>query len=465
MSCPLFEVLLEGNRGGGKTDALIMDFAQHIEQGWGAEWRGILFRRTFPELQDVINKSKKWFWQVWPQAKFNEAKYYWQWPSGEILIFRQFLRDDDYWKYHGHAYPWIGWEELCTWPSLVGYKRMFSCCRSSMPGIPKKIRSTANPYGPGHNLVKHRFKLPAWSDAPILDAVDENGEPEPPRIAIRSKLSENLALTVADPGYRARIRASARNDSERKAWIDGSWDVVAGGMFDDLWDKNVHVVRPFMIPSTWRIDRSFDWGSSRPFSVGFWARSDGSDIMLQDGTVRSTVRGDLFRIAEWYGWTGEPNTGLRYTASQITQGIVKRELQWGFHGRVKPGPADSSIWDEENGNCIATDMEKSVKIAGRSYSGVIFTKSDKSNRKLRWQQIRQLLKDALPNKDGSPREYPGLFVFAHCDQFIRTVPVIQRDDKDPDDVDTNAEDHILDETGYRVRVEGKSIRSGTTQGL
>lgn len=465
MSCPLFEVLMEGPRGGGKTDTLIMDFAQHVGLGFGAEWRGILFRRTFPELQDVVNKTKKWFWQIWPEAKFNEARYYWQWPTGEMLMLRQFLRDDDYWKYHGHAYPWIGWEELCTWPTLSGYTRMFSCCRSTVPGIPRKIRATTNPYGPGHNVVKHRFRLPAWSNAPILDSKDDDGEIEPPRIAIHSTLDENIILMQADPKYKSRIRAAARNEAEKAAWLHGSWDIVAGGMFDDLWDKKIHVVPGFRIPSTWRIDVSFDWGSSKPFSVGWWAKSDGSDITMADGTTRSTVRGDLFRIAEWYGWNNHPNEGLNMLATQISKGIVQRELKWGLHGRVKPGPADSSIWTVQNGNCVATDMEKRVKIAGKEFSGVFFTKADKTDRKARWQQVRQYLFNALPNKDGTPREKPGLFVFAHCDQFIRTVPVIQRDDKDPDDVDTNAEDHILDETGYRVRAEGRGARSGRTKGL
>jgi len=57
----LFEVLLEGPRGGGKTDALLMDFGQHVGQGYGAEWRGILFRQTYKQLLDVVGKAKKWF--------------------------------------------------------------------------------------------------------------------------------------------------------------------------------------------------------------------------------------------------------------------------------------------------------------------------------------------------------------------------------------------------------------------
>ena len=161
LSCPVFECLLEGNRGGGKTDALLMDFAQHVGEGWGDAWRGILFRRTYPELEDVIAKSKSLF-SRWPSRRPSSTRRshsgHGRPASGSI--FRQFIKPSNYWSYHGHNYPWIAWEELTTWPSPDCYTSMFGCCRSPVVGIPKKIRSTTNPYGVGHNWVKHRFRLP-----------------------------------------------------------------------------------------------------------------------------------------------------------------------------------------------------------------------------------------------------------------------------------------------------------------
>jgi hypothetical protein len=58
----------------GKTDALIMDFCQEVGKGWGAEWKGILFRQSHPQLRDVIEKSKKWIKRIWPEAIYNEVK-------------------------------------------------------------------------------------------------------------------------------------------------------------------------------------------------------------------------------------------------------------------------------------------------------------------------------------------------------------------------------------------------------
>src|SRR5690606_4691639 len=131
---------------------------------------------------------------------------------------------------------------------------------------------------------------------------------------------------------------AARNPAERAAWIDGSWDIIAGGMFDDIWNPEIHVIPPFEVPRSWKIDRSFDWGSSRPFSVGFWAESDGCDVVI-GGEHRSTRKGDLFRIDEIYGWNGQPNEGRRQTPVEVAREIkAYQERRWPGR-RIWPGPA------------------------------------------------------------------------------------------------------------------------------
>ena len=467
LTCPLFEVLYEGTRGPGKTDALLMDFCQHVGRGYGAGWKGILFRQTYKQLTDVISKTKKWFPQIWPTAKYNATEHHWVWPEGETLLLRQFARHDDYWNYHGHEYPWVGWEELCNWADDVGYKRMMSTCRSSEKGIPRRYRATTNPYGPGHNWVKARWRLPQSRGLIIRDSLDEDNRPEAPRIAIHGHLLENKILLDADPGYMDRLRGSARNEAELKAWMEGSWDIVAGGMFDDLWDPKTHVIPAFPVPHSWRIDRSFDWGSSAPFSVGWWAESDGTDVSLSDGKVLATVRGDLFRIAEWYGWRkNKPNEGLRMLASDVAKGIVEREILWGIHGRVKAGPADTAIYTVENGRSIAMDMAKPFRRDnGEMVKGVHWTRADKrpGSRKTGWEMLRRALSKSV--RDGKPREEPGIFIFENCTHFMRTVPVLPRDEKDLDDVDTKAEDHVADEARYRVRAMGKRVGTGHHVGM
>lgn len=455
LACPLYEVLYEGTRGPGKTDALIMDFLQDVGVGWGAEWRGIMFRQTYPQLSDVIAKTQKWIPQIFPGAKYNKVEHTWNFPDGEQLLLRHMKSESDYWNYHGHAYPWIGWEELTNWPNDRCYKVMMSCCRSTTHGMPRKYRATTNPYGPGHNWVKLRWQLPHSRGKIIRGTVDKDGNVEPPRVAIHGNIRENRILLDADPEYINRIKAAARNPGEEAAWLEGSWDITSGGMFDDIWDSSLHVLPPLpvsAVPRTWRIDRSFDWGSSKPFSVGWWAESNGEPIEY-GGKIIGAVRGDIIRIGEWYGWNGEPNTGVRMLASDIAQGILDREEDMGLKGRVKPGPADSSIFDVANGKSVATDMSK---------KNVRWESADKrpGSRKQGWEQIRKMLKAAYPNPRGEPREEPGFWVTENCDQFLRTMPTLPRSERDPDDVNTDAEDHIADEVRYRVRRKSTSVKRG-----
>jgi hypothetical protein len=121
-------------------------------------------------------------------------------------------------------------------------------------------------------------------------------------------------------------------------------------------------------------------------------------------------------------------------AVDIAREIVEREKLMPM--KVLPGPADTSIFDTQNGMCIADDMAK---------GGVQWSRADKSpgSRKNGWEMIRKLLKQARGN------ESPGLYVFDNCVHVIRTLPVLPRSQRDADDVDTDAEDHAADVIRYR----------------
>jgi hypothetical protein len=439
LTCPFYEVLYEGTRGPGKTDALIMDFAQHVGQGFGIHWRGILFRETYKQLIDVEKKTKQWFRQIFPGAKFNSTDMTWTFKDGEQLILSYMRKPDDYWNYHGHEYPWIGWEELTNWPTSECYDLMKACSRSSHPDMPRKYRATCNPYGVGHGWVKMKFIDPAPAGTPIADK-DGNH-----RIRLFGSIYENLILLKNDPNYLKNLE-SIDDENLKEAWLYGNWNIVAGGMFTEYWDEKTHIIEPFNIPSQWRIDRAFDWGSSKPFSVGWYAESDGSEVKMNDGTIRNFPRGTVFRIAEYYGWNGKPNQGVNMLAREIARKIKDYEKSMGLN--VKPGAADTSIYDAVNGMCIADDM---------AAIGIKWTKADKrpGSRVSGWEKIKQYLKASKKH----PMEEPGIFIFSTCRQFARTFPTLVRDDKKPDDIDTDQEDHIADEFRYRIMGKKNTIEN------
>jgi hypothetical protein len=440
VTSPVFETLYEGTRGPGKTNALLMDFCQHVGQGHGRAWRGILFRQSYPALADVVAKAQEWIPKAFPDARYNESAHVWKFATGEELAFRYIERKADYWSYHGHEYPWIGWDELTNWASSDCYDIMKSCCRSSTAGVPRKYRATANPHGPGHHWVKQRFVDVARRGQIITDGQGNQ------RVTLHGHWSENRYLMAADPEYVQRLREATKDDTDQQqAWVDGSWDVVAGTFFGTAWRSAVHVVRPFDIPASWHLDRAFDWGSSKPFSVGWWAESDGTVATMADGSPRTFPRGTLFRIGEWYGCRpGKPNVGLEMESKNIALGILERQRTRWPNRTVHPGPADSSIYDVQDGHSIAAGFEK---------AGVAWTRANKNpgSRKNGWQLMRDRLgAGKKAHEKQQPMEGPGLFVFDICTEFVRTVPMLPRSEKNPDDIDTNAEDHIADETRYRV---------------
>lgn len=451
VTSPIFETLYEGTRGPGKTNALLMDYCQHVGRGHGKAWRGILFRQSYPALADVVAKSQEWIPKAFPTARFNESSHTWKFPDGEELLLRYMEKPKDYWSYHGHEYPWIGWDELTNWPDLKCYDVMKSCCRSSKPGVPRKYRASANPFGPGHHAVKARFVDAAPRGVVVTD--ERGGQ----RVTLHGHWSENRFLMANDPEYIDRILQATDDDPDQQsAWVDGNWDVAAGTFFGAVWSRKHHVLAPFDIPSSWRIDRAFDWGSSKPFSVGWWAESDGTHAMLRNpktGEVaaRHFARGSLFRIGEWYGCQpGKPNTGIDLTSAEIARGILERQkARW--PGRaILPGPADSSIYDVTDGHCIADGFTK---------AGVLWKTANKGqgSRKNGW----QLMRDRFKASKKRPLEEPGLYVFSNCLDFIRTVPMMPRDEVKRDDVDTDAEDHIGDEARYRVLAERHTATTST----
>ena len=480
------------------TDAQLMRFRRRVGQGYGRHWRGIIFDREYKNLDDLVSKSMRWFPEFKDDARFmsSKADYRWVWPTGEELLFRAIKKDTDYWSYHGQEFPFIGWNELTKYPNSNLFEAMMSCNRSSflpsdfpyyegnspephyLPEMPLEVFITTNPHGVGHNWVKKRFistGKPGQITKKVINVFNPRTQQREDitktQTHIFGSYRENKYLS---PQYVAELE-SITDPNRRRAWLFGDWDIVAGGMFDDVWDPAIHVIEPFDIPSNWRIDRSYDHGESRPFSVGWWAESDGSDVRLSNGQWKSTVKGDLFRIDEWYGWTGKPNQGLRMLSTDIAEGIVEREVQAGIHSRVQPGSADNSIWDVANGNSIASDMARPVKLDGKRYKGVTWMRSDKAkgSRTAGWKQLRQFLKDAIPEvkKDEKlgeiplPREKPGMFIFNTCKMFVELFPVAPRDEKNPDDIDTDSEDHICDEARYKALSTETGTRGGRTQGM
>ena len=469
MSSRAHHILYEGTRGSGKTEGQLMYFRQFVGRGYGQFWRGIILDRQYKRLDDVVSRSLRWFPRFNDGARFlyGNKDYKWVWPTGEELLFRKLSKKDEYHGYHGHEYPFIGWNELTNQPTPELYDLMMSCNRSShrddrLPSIPLVVFSTTNPHGAGHAWVKERFVDPAPPGQVVRTTRDvfnprtqRREEHTKYQVRIFGSYKENRLLS---PEYIAELEA-IKDDNLRRAWLHGDWDVVAGSAFDDLWDSGQHIIAPVAVPKSWYVDRSFDWGSSHPFSVGWWAKADGTEAHYLDGTgTFCPPAGSLIRIAEWYGSNAPgTNTGLRMSAKNVARGIVERETvlrhKGVVAGKIYPGPADGSIYsvNDVGSKSIADMMEE---------EGVTWLMADRSNgsRAIGLQAARDML-EAVIDAEG-----PGLFVSRDCQAWIKLVPHLPRDERLLDDVDTDAEDHAWDETRYRVLARkqfARRIQGGT----
>jgi len=446
LACPVEDVFFGGQRGGGKSVGLLMHFAKRADR-YKKHARGVLMRRSYPELEEIEYLASL----IYPGmgARWFASRHRWQWPNGASLRLRYLKRDEDAQQYQGQSFTDLLLDEITQWASPQPLDYLRACLRSAA-GVPCVLRASGNPGGPGHNWCKARYIDPAppWRVHIDNQELPDGTTAEVARVFVPSAMEDNPQLMKNDPNYWQRVALAAGGREDLlKAWRYGIWDIVAGGALDDLWNPAVHVVEPFPIPSSWFVNRSFDWGSSAPFSVCWWAESDGTTA--PNGRVYP--RGTLFHIAEWYGCT-KPNEGVRMLASEVARGIVKIEKDLPY--RVQPGAADAKIFSAENGVCIADDMAR---------VGVPWQCADNSpgSRATGLERLRQYLMASLQ----FPLESPGLFVFSTCRHFIRTVPVLPRDERNPDDVDTGAEDHIYDATRYRLMSPRRQIGTARIQGV
>ena len=427
------ELFYGGAAGGGKSDFLLGDFLQDVPR-YARDWRGVLFRRTYNELEELIVRSR----EIYPatKASWHEQSKMWTWPNGAALRMRYIERDADATRYQGHAYTWIGWDELTQWPSDYGYRFLRGRLRSAANVPTKRIRAAANPGGVGHHWVKAYFVDPHPAGyVPISDPLTQMQ-----RMFVPAKLKDNKILLSADPGYADRLKGLS-SDAMVRAWLEGDWTVVEGAFFD-CWRYDQHVIDPFPVPTAWARFRSMDWGSARPFSVGWWAIvQDDFDIHQANGeSARTIPRGALVRYREWYGAVA-PNVGLKLTAEKVAEGIVTRERPGPSPEPLRYAVLDPACFKEDGGPSIAERINK-VLI---SYRCRPFHAADNARVPQRgsmggWDQLRSRLLGA----DGLPM----IYCFSTCAASIRTIPALQHDAVKPEDVDTEGEDHAGDEWRY-----------------
>lgn len=421
-----YEVLYGGAAGPGKTECLIMLATRHIDK---PGYRGILFRRTYPRLTEILDRTWKYYPQMGGNWRATEKRWYF--PGGDatrankpFIQLGHMQHEDDKRDFQGKEYHFAGFDELTEFTEDQYLWIAASRIRTVDANIPGRVRCTTNPGGIGHAWVKRRFIDVARSSSAYVDPMTGLS-----RCFIPGRVSDNPSIVENDPGYVKRLLLLPETD--RKRLLDGDWSVFDGQFFRGL-SQSVHGIEPFEIPDEWEKFCVLDWGYGKPFSVGWYA-------VDYDGV--------LYRYREWYGCEdGKDDVGVRMVAADVARGIKERE-----HERVRFRIADPSIYNVTKGMQLRRGETLGPSVAeDMSTQGLAWIRAD-NDRLQGWQQVHRRLQqeESVDDETGEIVSHGARFYcFNDCRHFWRTMPLLQSSPKDVDDVDTDQEDHIADEFRY-----------------
>jgi hypothetical protein len=377
-----------------------------------------------PQADDLIERAQ----EVWANGRYNKVRMTYEFSNGARVRFRPLQTVSDAQKYQGQNLQDALIEEVGNYADAAPIDRLFGVLRSAK-GYPVSLFMTGNPGGPGQQWIKGRYIDPnPQGMTPLIRSLEYKGQKFTHRtIFIPSFIRDNKILLDSDPNYIARLHLVGSSQLVN-AWLEGDWNAIEGAYFDN-WSTQRHVCEPFEIPEHWLRFRSLDWGSYRPFSVGWWAVAS-DDHRLSNGCT--LPRGGLVRFNEWYG-ASKPNTGLKLTVEEVAAGIKKRSDGLGITYTV----ADPAIFAADGG----PSMAERFAIAGVPCKRGDNARVQRGGNMGGWDQMRHRLTGETP-------ERPMIVCFDTCVDSIRTIPALQHDEAKPEDLDTSAEDHAADEWRY-----------------
>ena len=395
--------LYGGARGGGKSYAVRCKACMLALNYDGIKI--LIIRRTFSELKEnhVIPLTEL----LNGIAKYKESEKAFFFPNGSRIKLGYCEHEGDVLQYQGQEWDVIFLDEA-THMTEYQFQKLTEIIRGAND-FPHRMYLTANPGGVGHAWVKRLF----------IDRVYRGKENPDDYTFIPAFVFDNTALLEKDPGYLQTLENLP--EDQKKAELYGSWDVYEGQYFTE-WDRDLHVIEPFEVPPSWRKYLAIDYGL------------------------------DMF-AAEWFavdefGWAYCYREFCQKGMTVSTAAEKIREINDPVF--VAYGPPD--LWNRRNDT-------------GRSAADIfaehgVFLARAQNNRVQGWYDLKEWLHPVI---DEQGNKSCRLKFFRNCAEAIKCIPLLQFDEKNPNDVSTEPHEITHAPDAVRYFVAGHPIPAAATK--
>lgn len=378
--------VVKGSRASKKSRTTPLDIVYKMMKHPQANT--LVVRKTFNTHKDSTFAVLKWAAQrlgVFHLWKFTEspleAKYM---PTGQKILFRGL---DDPIKLTSITVDtgvlcWVWIEEAFEIENESDFITLDESIRGELPeDLWFQLTLTYNPWVNSH-WTKTRF----W----------DNEDPDAFTLTTTYKCNEWI-----DDSFRERMARLEITDPARFKVVGLGEYGMPGGTFFDEFREDIHVIKPFVIPSHWQRFRFLDYGLD--MTAAYWAAVD--------------TAGNIFVYKELY----EPDLIISAAAKKIVE-LTNEPIKLSY--------APPDLWNRRQ------DTGKSAVDIFRE-NGVILHRAD-NDRVQGWLNLKEWLNpyESTDEQTGEPTKTARLKIFNNCVNLIRTLPQLQKDKKDPNDAAT-----------------------------
>jgi hypothetical protein len=432
-------VFYGGAGGGGKSLLGMMKFLQQLvvenerfrkgEIQKSKAW-GLYLRRKTPDLEQAVDESRRYFTDFDEDAKFNQNSGIWEFPScgGAKFQFGHMQHEKDRFNYKSNSYTYVFFDELTEFTQLQ-FQYIFSRSRSDDPVLSDMVQVCAGSNPDGQGLLWVRDMFIEKKDPNVVYrtkfTLEDGREKFTDQIFIPAKLSDNPPLYKSG-NYETRLRGLP--PEIREAILNGNWYYASGAFLARVWDSTKHVCKNHSVPQGATCLRSGDYGYAKPASITWWYL-DHDDVL--------TAFYNLYLV--------------EHTPEMQAARIQEVEEEFGLWNEdanqsTISGPLDAKCWNRESsGTSIAA---KFVSKGVRWYPAANKKPESRKNGAIELISRMQARVPSPHDPKNRAADRPMIRWMERCAAPIRTLPILRPDPHNPEDVDTDGDDHCYDETRY-----------------